>query len=52
MDAFIPFIHKPEKKKKEEMEPQPLYIELYPPSEAPPKKEEREEQRVIIIELM
>lgn len=49
MDTFIPFIHKPEKKKKEEL--QPLYVELYPPIESPPKEEEQEESRVVIIEL-
>lgn len=39
-------------KKKEEFEPEPLYIELYPPP-PPPKKEEgqKEERGVVIIEL-
>ena len=50
MDTFVPFIHKPEKKK--EVEPQPLYIELYPPPPEPLPKEDPEESRVIIIELM
>lgn len=51
MDAFIPFIHKPEKKKEDKWEPMPLHIEIAPPP--PRKKEEKEEDepRVIIIEL-
>ncbi len=51
MDQFFPFIHKIEKKKKED-ELQPLYIELEPPP-LEHKKEEQEEEtpRVIIIEL-
>jgi hypothetical protein len=49
MNDFFPFIHKNEKKKKED-ELQPLYIELYPP---PPEKKEKEDddQKVIIIQL-
>ena len=50
MNSFFPFIHKIEKKKKDEL--QPLYIELEPP---PPleeqKKDEEETPRVIVIEL-
>ncbi len=51
MDTFFPFIHKIEKKKKEEL--QPLYVELEPP---PPdwrekKDEDEETPRVVIIEL-
>jgi hypothetical protein len=51
MDTFFPFIHKIEKKKKEEL--QPLYIELEPPPlERKQKSEEDEEApRVVIIEL-
>lgn len=49
MDSFIPFIHKIEKKKKEEFEP--LYIELYPPMEKI-EEEEKEESTVIIIDLL
>lgn len=51
MNPFIPFIHTPERKKKEN-EPLPLYIELIPPMEKPQEKEQEEEQRVIIIELL
>lgn len=50
MDAFFPFIHKIEKKKKEEL--QPLYIELEPPP--PPQYEQKDEEetpRVVIIDL-
>lgn len=50
MDSFIPFIHKIEKKKKEEYEP--LYIELYPPMEKIKEDEEKEESTVIIIDLL
>ena len=51
MDGFFPFIYQPEKKK--EFEPEPLYIELYPP---PPQRKEDKEQEdsnptVIIIQL-
>ena len=51
MDTFFPFIHKIEKKKKEEL--QPLYIELEPPPppERKQKSDDEEVQRVIIIEL-
>lgn len=52
MTGFFPFIHKHEKKKKDEL--QPLYIELNPPPPPPPpleKENEEEEPRVIIIEL-
>lgn len=51
MDAFFPFIHKIEKKKKQD-ELQPLYIEIEPPP--PPQKEEEEKDdnhQVIVIEL-
>ncbi len=51
MNPFIPFIHTPERKKKEN-EPLPLYIEAIPPMERPQQEEEKEEQqRVVIIEL-
>jgi len=50
MNGFFPFIHKIEKKKKEEL--QPLYIELEPPQiERKQTGEEEETPRVIIIEL-
>lgn len=51
MSTFIPFIHAPKPKKKEN-EPMPLYIELYPPMEKPPEKEKNEEPGVIVIELL
>lgn len=53
MDSFYPFIHEP-KYKKEELEPQPLYIELGPPLQENEKKDEEkeEESRVIIIEIL
>ena len=45
-----PFPHEP--KKKEDFEPEPLYIELYPIPSFPTKKEEEKEERgVVIIEL-
>lgn len=50
MSEFFPFIHKIEKKKKDQ-EPQPLYVELIPP---PPQKRDVEEDEtpgVIIIQL-
>jgi len=47
MDFFFPFIYHIEKKK--ELEPEPLYIELYPPPPPPSKKED--DYKVIIIEL-
>jgi hypothetical protein len=52
MDVFFPFIHKIEKKKKE-FEPEPLYVELYPPPPVQKEKEETDEtgSTVIIIEL-
>lgn len=50
MNTFIPFIHQPERKKKE-YEPMPLHIELYPPMEKLPEKEKDEETGVIVIEL-
>jgi hypothetical protein len=49
MNPFFPFIHKIEKKKKQD-ELQPLYIELEPPP--PPQEEEKiDDPKVIIIEL-
>jgi hypothetical protein len=51
MNDFFPFIHKIEKKKKEEL--QPLYIELDPPpQEQKHKSDDEETPRVIVIELM
>lgn len=50
MEAFIPFIHKPEKKREEVQVP--LYIELEPPPpKAPEKKEDDPERGVVVIEL-
>jgi hypothetical protein len=51
MENFIPFIHKHEPKRKEEMEPLPLYIEMVPPPPQEKTQEEKEERGVIIIEL-
>jgi hypothetical protein len=48
MDLFFPFIHKIKKK---ELEPEPLYVELYPPPPLYKEEEEKEESKVIIIEL-
>ena len=50
MNNFFPFIHKIERKKKED-ELQPLYIELEPPPPQQQQKDEEETPRVIIIEL-
>lgn len=51
MNSFFPFIHKIEKKKKQD-ELQPLYIELEPPPPPPRKEEERDdEHQIIIIQL-
>ncbi len=51
MDAFFPFVHKIEKKKKQD-ELQPLYIEIEPPPPPPPRKEEEDDNhQVIIIQL-
>jgi hypothetical protein len=51
MDTFYPFIHQPERKKKEN-EPIPLYIELVPQPEHPSQKEDEQEEKIIIIELL
>jgi len=49
MNTFYPFIHE---RKKKDVEPLPLYIELYPmPLEKLPEEEKEEEKRIIIIEL-
>lgn len=45
MNTFIPFIHIPKIKKKEN-EPIPLYIEMYPTIEKPIEK--NEESKIII----
>lgn len=53
MDVFDPFLYDPKIQKKEEFEPEPLYIELGPPP--PPTKEEKEQDdapRIIIIEIL
>lgn len=50
MDAFFPFVHKIEKKKKQD-ELQPLYIEIEPPPPPPRKEEEDDNHQVIIIQL-
>ncbi len=49
MDTFIPFIHQPKPKKKEEQVP--LYIELEPPPAREPEKKEENAPGVVIIEL-
>lgn len=42
----------PRKPKKEDFQPEPLYVELYPPPPPPKKEEEEKEERgVTIIEL-
>ena len=49
MNTSYPFIHE---RKKKDVEPLPLYIELYPmPLEKLPEEEKEEEKRIIIIEL-
>jgi len=48
MNTFYPFIHE---RKKKNVEPLPLYIELIPPQEELPAEEEKEKKRIIIIEL-
>jgi hypothetical protein len=50
MNDFFPFIHKIEKKKKED-ELQPLYIELEPPPLERRQEKEEETPRVVIIQL-
>lgn len=50
MDVFFPFIHKIEKKKKDDGL-QPLYIELEQPPLEQRQKDEEEAPRVIIIQL-
>ena len=52
MDPFYTFIYEIERKKKEELESMPLYIELGPPSEKDEQEQEKEEKRVIIIEIL
>jgi hypothetical protein len=48
MNIFYPFIHE---RKKKNIEPLPLYIEINPvPLEKCPKQE-KEEEKIIIIEL-
>lgn len=49
MDDFFPFIHKIKKKKKE-LEPLPLYIEL-PQLPIPQSEPVEEDQYIIIIDL-
>lgn len=51
MDIFDPFLYDPKIQKKEEMEPEPLYIELGPPP-SPLADKEEEKPRVIIIEIL
>lgn len=50
MNPFFPFIHKIEKKKKQD-ELQPLYLEIEPPPPQVKEEEKKEDPRVIIIEL-
>jgi len=51
MEAFFPFIH--QIKKKEKFEPEPLYVEVYPPpfKEKEDKEDKEESSKVIVIEL-
>ena len=49
MNAYCPFIYEP--KKKETLEPLPLYIEVEPPPQEEEKLKEDERPGVIIIEL-
>jgi hypothetical protein len=51
MNEFIPFIHKIEKKKRNEFKQ--LYIEIEPPQyqELPKEEKEKEDCNTIIIEL-
>jgi hypothetical protein len=51
MSPFYPFIHKKEKKKKDNFEPLPLYIEMEQPLVPPPPKENKENTSVIIIDI-
>lgn len=52
MDAFFPFIHQIDKKKKKQDELQPLYIEIEPTTPFPRKEEKPNDQyQVVIIEL-
>jgi hypothetical protein len=52
MNTFIPFIHLPKPKKKEQEAQIPLYVELEPPPiKIPDKKENAEEDGVVVIEL-
>lgn len=47
MDAFFPFIHQIDKKKKKQDELQPLYIEIEPPPMI--RKENEESEKTIAI---
>lgn len=51
MEKFYPFIYQPKRNDKE-LEPQPLYVELWP--QLPEKKQEEQEEpeRVLIIEIL
>lgn len=51
MNEFVPYIHKIEKKKRNEFKQ--LYIELEPPQyqEAPKEDKEKEDYNIIVIEL-
>jgi hypothetical protein len=49
MEIFYPFIHELVRKKKE-VEPIPLYIEVGPPPQI--EKKENEEEKILIIEIM
>lgn len=52
MDVFDPFLYDPKIQKKEEFEPEPLYIELGPPLQIEKLPEKEEENRVIIIDIL
>ncbi len=53
MDAFFPFIHQIDKKKKKQDELQPLYIEIEPPPmiRKDDESEKDDSHQVIVIEL-
>lgn len=52
MENSNSFLYDPKIKKKEEFEPEPLYIELGPPPQREEAEEKEEESRVIIIDIL
>lgn len=51
MEISNPFLYDPKKQKQEELEPQPMYIELGLPFEEKKNEEKEDDERVIIIEI-